>query len=121
MLHNLPHIGMDPIVPRSSSASPSSLEARQAVDELSARLDRQNLLLQTLLRLLLEKGVIQEEEFKQWIAYVDALDGKADGKLQKEKGIKNCPVCGRVSQMDATKCQYCGAEYPVEFLEHQAK
>ena len=121
MIHNLAQIGMDPIVPRSSSESPSSLAARQAVDELAAQVDRQNLLLQTLLRLLLEKGVIQEQEFKEWIAYVDGLDGKVDGKLQKEKGIKNCPSCGRVSAVDAVKCQYCGAEYPVEFIEHKPK
>ncbi|MBI3736192.1 hypothetical protein HY256_06735, partial [Candidatus Sumerlaeota bacterium] len=100
---------------------PSAQEARQAVDELAVRVERQNLLLQTLLRLLLEKGVIHEDEFKKWISYVDALDGKTDGKLQKEKGIKNCPACGRVSQADAAKCQYCGADYPVEFIDYKAR
>ncbi len=108
------------VIGESTSASAGAEANRAGLAELQNRLERQNLLLQTLLRLLLKKGIIQEDEFKQWLAYVDQLDGKADGKLQEEKGTKACPACGRNSTLHAAKCQYCDAVFPPEFLSHES-
>jgi len=43
----------------------SSEPQRLPFEELQARIDRQNLLIQTLVRLLIAKGVIVENEFKE--------------------------------------------------------
>lgn len=84
--------------------------------ELEERLARQELLIQTLLRLLLEKKVIHEDEFKEWMDYVDSLDGKRDGKLRVPKIARNCASCGRMNKPNAARCMYCDHEFPTEFL-----
>lgn len=89
------------------------------VSELSQRLEKQTLLLQTLLMILLEKKVIFEEEFKEWMNYVDELDGRKDGRLGDEKTPRLCKKCGRNSARHQQKCQYCGEEFSAEFLLHK--
>lgn len=85
--------------------------------DLEDRVARQNLYIQTLLRLLLEKGVMQKEEFGQWLDYVDALDGRWDGKLGEDGSVKTCGRCRRVSPLRSRRCSYCDAEFPSsEFL-----
>lgn len=88
--------------------------------ELEERLARQELLIQTLLRLLLEKQVIHEDEFKEWMDYVDGLDGTRDGKLRAPKVARNCPSCGRMNKPNAARCMYCDHEFPTEFLTRKA-
>ncbi len=100
-----------------SGMSKMMMESNQL--SLEARLDKQTLLLQTLLMILLEKKVIFEDEFKEWMDYVDELDGKRDGKLQEDKTPRSCPSCGRNSARHQAKCQYCGHELPVDFLHHR--
>ena len=84
--------------------------------ELQQKIERQNLIIQTLLMILLEKKVIYEEEFKEWMDYVDGLDGKVDGRLEENKGPVSCPECGRKNPPSAAKCQYCMHELPQDFL-----
>lgn len=92
---------------------------RSAFDELNGRVEEQNLLLQTLLRLLLEKKVVTRDEFRQWMNYVDELDGKRNGRLSRERGVKLCPGCKRKNKVNAFKCLYCDAEFANEnFLAH---
>jgi len=82
------------------------------LQELEQRLARQDLMLQTLVRLLLEKNVIGREEFAQWLRYVDGLDGKDDGRLGADTGYKSCAKCDRTNPAKVFKCQYCGASFP---------
>lgn len=79
-------------------------------------IERQNLMIQTLLMILLEKQVIQEEEFREWLIYVDELDGVRDGRVREDKTPVACPKCHRNSPRTATKCIFCGHEFEVEFL-----
>lgn len=88
---------------------------------LEDRLEKQNLLIQTLLMILLEKKVIHEDEFKEWMIYVDELDGKRDGKLRENKSPVICPKCKRNNPPNRTACQYCGIEFPPEFLQYKNK
>ena len=83
---------------------------------LQRTIDHQHLLLQTLLMLLLEKKVIEDQEFKQWMSYVDGLDGRTDGKIEAEKGPVTCPGCRRVNPRNVPKCQYCGQIFEMDFL-----
>jgi hypothetical protein len=93
---------------------------RTALRDLEDQVARQKLYIQTLLRLLLEKGVIRRDEFGEWLDYVDSLDGRADGKLGKDARSKSCSRCRRVSPVQARRCQYCDTEFPsAHFLAHE--
>src|SRR5688572_4657446 len=109
------HIADNLLSGRSTAATPPS-QPRGELEDLRQRLDRHNLVIQTLLMLLLEKKVIHEDEFKQWMAYVDEFDGVRDGKLRDDKSPQECPQCRRKTPRSSIKCAYCGAEMPQEFL-----
>ncbi len=91
-------------------------QTRSSVQELENRVEKQNLIIQTLLMLLLEKKVIHEDEFKDWMAYVDELDGVRDGRVRADKTPQTCPKCQRNNAPSAVKCQYCGEELEHDFL-----
>jgi hypothetical protein len=92
---------------------------RDSLDGLAARVDRQNLIIQALLMLLLEKNVIADQEFRNWLAYADELDGRADGKLTPDNNPIACPACKRNNPSTATCCQYCGQAFAAEYLDHR--
>jgi hypothetical protein len=89
------------------------------VVDLQMRVERQSLLLQTLLMILLEKKVIHDDEFREWMTYVDELDGSRDGRLREDRSPRPCPQCNRRNKAAATNCQYCGAAIESEYLMHQ--
>ncbi|MEQ8821669.1 MAG: hypothetical protein RLY93_15645 [Sumerlaeia bacterium] len=91
-------------------------QARSSAQEMELKLERQNLVIQTLLMLLLEKGVIHDQEFREWLAYVDGLDGKVDGRVREDKSPVACPKCGRNSPRQSPSCQYCGEALPADYL-----
>jgi hypothetical protein len=97
------------------STGPQRVPGSQ-IDALEARLERANLIIQTLLLLLLEKKVIHEDEFKEWMVYVDELDGQRDGKVKEEVAPFDCPECGRKNPHQAAKCIYCGHAFEIDFL-----
>lgn len=90
--------------------------SRSNLEALNQKVDRQNLIIQTLLMILVEKKVIHEDEFKEWMDYVDEMDGVRDGKLREDKSPTQCAQCGRKSPAGATKCIYCGADFEQNFL-----
>jgi hypothetical protein len=100
----------------SAGASNADLGARSEVEQLKGRIERQNLLIQTMLMILLEKKVLHEDEFKEWLNYVDELDGVRDGKLREDKKPLACSQCGRNSPKGSAKCIYCGTEFETDFL-----
>ena len=85
--------------------------------DLQSQVARQNLMIQTLCRILLAKGVVEEKELQEWMSYVDKLDGVEDGRLRESKAPRECPSCRRMNAPKAVKCQYCGVEFPPIFLE----
>jgi hypothetical protein len=89
---------------------------RGALPALQARVERQDLIIQTLLMILLEKKVIHEDEFQEWVIYVDELDGTRDGRLREDTTPVSCPACGRNSLRTSSRCVYCGHELEPEFL-----
>jgi hypothetical protein len=91
-------------------------QARGSIDTLQLRVERQDMIIQTLLMILLEKKVIHEDEFKEWMVYVDELDGARDGRLKEDKSPVVCPGCGRNSPRMAPKCVYCGHLFEPTFL-----
>ena len=64
--------------------APDAEEDRECQDvtDLLAIVEEQNLVLQTLLAILLDKGILTEEEFRTWAGRCDELDGEKDGRLK---------------------------------------
>jgi hypothetical protein len=96
------------------SASADISPAKAA--ELEVLVARQALLIETLARLLMAKGVVQERELDEWLSWVDKLDGSADGKLRVPRTPTMCPSCNRANPPTIGKCMYCGTEFPQRFL-----
>jgi hypothetical protein len=104
-----------------ATTSASGRAARGSIDQIEDRLERQNMVIQTLLMLLLEKKVIEEKEFREWMNYVDRLDGRADGKLRENIAPRSCPGCGRMNPAKAPQCQYCGHDLPRDVIDPRHK
>lgn len=105
-----------PINRRTQDLAQRASQAKADLTALQAAFDQQHLILQTLLMLLLEKKVIEEQEFRDWIAYVDGLDGRRDGKIAALARPTTCPGCKRISAPNAIACQYCGHAFSPDFL-----
>jgi hypothetical protein len=101
--------------PRPASVVNQNQE-RSSTVELERLVARQGLLIETLARLLMAKGVVQEDELNQWLEYVDGLDGQADGRLKARKGAKACAKCQRMNPAALPKCMYCSEPFPPRFL-----
>lgn len=83
-------------------------ECETEIETLIQRIDQQNLVIQTILVLALEKGVFSEDEFRSWVKQMDELDGVRDGKLADAP--VDCPNCGKPNSKTASKCEHCGRE-----------
>jgi len=98
-----------------SSVSTQDGKARSKIDALTRRVDRQDLIIHTLIGILLEKHNFTEDEFKEFIIKVDELDGVRDGKRAKPKrGPVECPSCHTKNSPDAAKCVMCGHAIEVD-------
>ncbi len=95
-----------------SSSSESSSGRSGQIAELEHRIAQLNLQVQTLARLLVAKGTVTEQELNEWMDFVDEMDGRRDGKLDRTPGPKNCPGCGRMNPTKAVRCLYCDGELP---------
>jgi hypothetical protein len=96
---------------------PNRQEALSDIESLKALVEQQNLIIQTLLVLLLEKKVIDEEEFNEWAKKMDELDGARDGKLSEDKSTSRCPECGRQNPVTSTACMDCGRELKPQYVQ----
>lgn len=86
------------------------------MEHLQARLDRTTLILQTLMMILMEKKVVHEDELREWVKYVDELDGCLDGRLREDKSPIACPKCARKNPRATPTCQYCGTALEQDIL-----
>ncbi|MCC5877996.1 MAG: hypothetical protein JJU11_17395 [Candidatus Sumerlaeia bacterium] len=98
-----------------SKAPPKDSES--TIMELRSECARLHMQVQTLARLLIAKGVMEEAELDEWMSYVDSLDGVADGRLRVTRAPKMCPSCNRANGPTAASCQWCGHELPMPFLD----
>lgn len=92
-------------------------ETDSVIVDLRHQCARLHMQVQTLARLLIAKGVMEESELDEWMSYVDSLDGVADGKLRPTTTRKMCPSCNRANVSTAATCQWCGHELNTGFLD----
>jgi hypothetical protein len=98
-----------------ASAGTSQTEAQKTakkLDHLQRRVDRAELLLESLYRLVSEKNVVTADEFRLMVARVDLEDGIEDGRIGPDRNRRapKCPECSRAINRKRTHCVFCGAE-----------
>ena len=99
---------------RVSTATSQTEASRTAkkLDQLQRRVDRTELLLESLYRLVSEKNLVTVDEFRLMVARVDLEDGIEDGRIGPDRNRRapKCPECNRAVNRKRTHCVFCGAE-----------
>jgi len=75
--------------------------------EIQKELDRHRLLIEVLVRALVDKGLYTRDQLNALANIVDMEDGVRDGTIKPKKGVKHCPNCGRVMMNVSGTCLYC--------------
>jgi hypothetical protein len=105
----------DPVQALRVAQEREAAEARQR-DELAARVGRLSLAIESLLRLLKAKGVINDLDLRNMELQIDTEDGEADGEYHPDapRIPSHCPRCE--ARMPAGKriCQLCGHGVAIE-------
>ncbi|MCB9933450.1 MAG: zinc ribbon domain-containing protein [Planctomycetes bacterium] len=91
-------------------AASSARRAENALARLEDALDRQALIIRTLLSMCEAKGLFNEPEFRELMNEVDLSDGRLDGKFKPQAMPRSCPNCGKTNGKRAVTCMYCGAQ-----------
>lgn len=89
-------------------ANGASRRAENALALMEDALDRQALIIRTLLMACEKKGLFNEAEFRELVNEVDLSDGRLDGKYKPKQGPVGCPSCGKTNGKRAVTCMYCG-------------
>ncbi len=83
--------------------------------ELQEEIARLTLVNETLLRLLVEKGVVEQGEFRALLVAVDEEDGVRDGKLTRGAALRgriSCAWCKTQNDRGAKFCASCHKPLP---------
>jgi hypothetical protein len=95
----------------------SSIQSRKSgVHELQKEVDRLRLLVEVLVRALVEKGIYTRDQLNALANLVDMEDGVRDGRIKPKAGVKHCANCGRVRMDVSGKCLYCEHEEVLELI-----
>lgn len=93
-----------------NDASSAARRAESAMARLEDALDRQALVIRTLLTACEKAGLFNEAQFKELMNDVDLSDGRLDGKYKPQAMPQSCPECGKTNGKRAVQCMYCGAQ-----------
>jgi hypothetical protein len=90
-------------------------EARER-DALQVRVGNLALALESVLRLLKDKGVITDLDLRRMEQQVDLEDGHADGEFHPDVSPvpSHCPQCEARIPAGKRLCQLCGHRFPAE-------
>ena len=91
-----------------SEANSAARRAENAMARLEDALDRQALIIRSLLTACEKAGIFNEDQFRALVTEVDLSDGRLDGKYKPQQGPRECPQCGKTNGKCAVKCMYCG-------------
>lgn len=98
------------------SAKPRETEPPQGIRELQKEVARQRLVLEVLVRALVDKGLYTREQLNAIANLVDMEDGIRDGRYNKKKEVRQCSRCGRTLHNVSGTCLYCGYEEVMEIV-----
>ena len=89
------------------SAEIRSRSTADTVEQLTRRIGTLELALETVVRIVVERGLISEQDFLQLVQKVDAEDGYIDGRRDSTKLRRKCANCGKYSSADRPRCMWC--------------
>lgn len=95
-----------------TEAESAARRAEGALMRLEDTLQRQALIIRSLLEICARKQLFEEPEFRALVNEIDLRDGRLDGKLKPQSGPRNCPECGKINGKHAVSCMYCSANLP---------
>jgi hypothetical protein len=95
---------------RSAAASDLSVHSNR-VEDLNERIDELALVLRGMWALLEEQGFTNDRLLAK-LEELDHSDGTPDGRVKKEPST--CPACEAKVPPGLARCQYCGADVPVD-------
>lgn len=93
-------------------AEAAARRAEGALERLEDQIQRQALIIRSLLEACTRKDVFSEQEFRELVNEIDLSDGKADGKYKPQPGPRRCPKCGKINGRSAVSCMYCSEDLP---------
>jgi hypothetical protein len=96
-----------------AAAAASAAEQSRHVARISEqRIERLELLLETLLHHLEQSGQLDRERFARLVEQVDLADGYLDGRVSPDmsRHAPKCQQCGKPLARKRKQCVYCGAE-----------
>jgi len=91
-------------------------ERQRHVRELQRELDKHRLILEVLIRALVDKGLYTRDQLNALANLVDMEDGVRDGRVRPKGGVKHCANCGRVRMNVSGKCLYCEHQDILEII-----
>lgn len=91
-------------------------DSRLLVKQLEARVDKLELIVESLWEMLKRETSLQDIDLIEQITEIDLLDGKLDGKKEKTTTIR-CPKCERMNSKRHPKCLYCEEVFLIEPFE----
>ncbi len=97
-----------------------TVDARPALDEISRlrlQIGALELAVETLTRLAVKSGQIDEAGFYALVQKIDAEDGVVDGQRDLGRMRKICPNCSRACPSDRLICKWCSADISLAPLE----
>ncbi len=90
--------------------------SNHSLDTLRREVDRQRLVIEVLVRALVEKGIYTRDQLNALANLVDMEDGVRDGRMKTRKGIDLCSGCGRTLMNRTGTCLYCGNEEVIDII-----
>lgn len=93
-----------------SDAESAARRAENVTAHLQDQLERQALIMRSLLTACEKAGIFTEDQFRELVTEIDLSDGRLDGKYKpQQQGPMICAGCGKPNGKRAMKCMYCGA------------
>lgn len=99
-----------------SATDARKAEPPQGIRELQKEVARQRLVIEVLIRALVDKGLYTREQLNAIANLVDMEDGVRDGRYNKKKGVRQCSRCGRTLHDVSGTCLYCGFQEVMELI-----
>jgi hypothetical protein len=87
-----------------------------ALYQMQKELEKQRLLIEVLIRALVDKGLYTRDQLNALANLVDMEDGIRDGRIAPERGVRHCGNCGRVKMNVSGSCLYCGHEEVMDLV-----
>lgn len=113
--------GMESYSPERATQQALQREARESRqrDELVSRVGNLFMVVESMLRLLKAKGILDEADLRRMEQQVDQEDGQQDGEFHpgQPPTPSHCPKCDARIAPSKTMCMFCGHRCSPERLE----